>query len=65
MIQTIYRYGNEFDKNVIYDKMANIDDQLEEEESQELTRERDKRIRDLMYAKFVQGLKLCTGYNYF
>lgn len=65
MIQTIYRYGNEFDKNVIYDKMADIDEQIEDEEDQELTEERDKKIRELMYAKFVQGLKLSTWYNNF
>lgn len=65
MLQTIYRSGNDFDKDVIYDKMANIDEQLEDEEGQELTKERDKRIRELMYAKFIQGLKLSTGYNYF
>lgn len=65
MVQTIYRYGNEFDKNVIYDKMADIDEQIEDEQDQELTKERDKKIRELMYAKFVQGLKLSTGYNHF
>lgn len=65
MLQTIYRCGNDFDKDVIYDKMANIDEQLENEEGKVLTKERDKKIRGLMYAKFVQGLKLSTGYNYF
>ena len=65
MIQTIYRCGNEFDKNVIYDKMADLDEQIEDEEGQELTEKRDKKIRELMYAKFVQGLKLSTGYNHF
>lgn len=65
MLQTIYRYGNEFDKNVIYDKIGNIDERIENEENQELTKERAKKIRELMYAKFVQGLKLNTGYNYF
>lgn len=65
MIQTIYRYGNEFDKNIIYDKMADIDDKINEEESQESSEEHEKKIRELIYAKFLQGLKLSTGNNYF
>lgn len=65
MLQTIYRYGNEFDRNVIFDKMADLDDKIEEKQNEQSSKERNDRIRELMYAKFVQGLKLCTGYNYF
>ena len=65
MVQTIYRYGNDFDKNVICDKLAKIEEKIQDEEEQEDTQERDKKIRELMYAQLIQGLRLCTGYNYF
>ena len=65
MVQTIYRYGGDFDKDVILDKMADLDDKIEVEKEKSLSKERDNRVRKLMYAKFIQGLKLCTGYNYF
>lgn len=65
MIQTIYRYTNDFDKDVICDKIANIEEQIQDEIGQEATQERDKKIRELMYAQLIQGLRLCTGYNYF
>ena len=65
MSQTIYRYTNDFDKDVICDKIANIEEQIQDEIGQEPTQERDKKIRDLMYAQLIQGLRLCTGYNYF
>ena len=65
MSQTIYRYTNDFDKDVICDKIANIEEQIQDEIGQEPTQERDKKIRELMYAQLVQGLRLCTGYNYF
>ena len=65
MIQTIYRYGGDFDKDVILDNMAELDDKIEDEKDKNLSKERDDRVRKLMYAKFIQGLKLCTGYNYF
>ena len=65
MSQTIYRYTNDFDKDVICDKIANIEEQIQNEIGQEPTQERDKKIRELMYAQLIQGLRLCTGYNYF
>lgn len=65
MSQTIYRYTNDFDKDVICDKIANIEEQIQDEIGQESTQERDKKIRELMYAQLIQGLRLCTGYNYF
>lgn len=65
MSQTIYRYTDDFDKGVICDKIANIEEQIQDEMEQESTQERDKKIRELMYAQLVQGLRLCTGYNYF
>ena len=65
MSQTIYRYTNDFDKDVVCDNIANIEEQIQDEIGQEPTQERDKKIRELMYAQLIQGLRLCTGYNYF
>ena len=65
MSQTIYRYTNDFDKDVICDKIANIEEQIQDEMGQEPTQERDKKIRELMSAQLIQGLRLSTGYNYF
>lgn len=65
MIQTIYKYGNDFDKNVICDKLAEIEEKIQDEEKQEESEERKKNIRDLMYQQLIQGMRLCTGYKYF
>ena len=65
MSQTIYRYTDDFDKDVICDKIANIEEQIQDEMGQETTQERDKKIRELMYAQLIQGLRLSTGYNHF
>ena len=65
MSQTIYRYTNDFDKDVICDKIANIEEQIKDDMGLEATQERDKKIRELRYAKLSQGWRLCTGYNYF
>lgn len=65
MSQTIYRYTNDFDKDVICDKIANIEEQIQDEMGQEATQERGKKIRELMYAQLIQGLRLSNGYNHF
>lgn len=65
MSQTIYRYANDFDRDVICDKLADIEEKIQEEVEQEPSQERNERIRKLMYAQLMQGLRLNTGYNYF
>lgn len=65
MVQTIYRYGNDFDRNVICDKLAQIEEQIHEEEGQEPSKEQEDRIRKLMYAQLMQGIRLSTGCRYF
>ena len=65
MTQTIYRYGNEFDKDVICDKLAGIEEKIINEEEQEPSLERENKIRELTYAQLIQGMRLCTGYRYF
>lgn len=52
-----------FGTGEILDKLDDIDGQLEElEESEEYTKEKEF---DLMYQKFIQGLKLSTGFRHF
>lgn len=65
MVQTIYKYGNDFDKNVICDKLSEIEEKIQDEEEQEPSEEREQKIRNLMYQQLVQGMRLCTGYKYF
>lgn len=49
-------YNNEFDKDVIYNKLAELSSKLEEEKSKgELNLERE---RELMYAQLLEGMKL-------
>lgn len=65
MSQTIYRYINDFDRDVIYDKIADIEEQIQEEQEQNTSKERSEKVRNLMYAQLMQGLRLNTGYKYF
>lgn len=65
MSQAIYRYTNDFDRSVICDKIAEIEEKIQEEEAQEPSQEQDKKVRDLMYAQLMQGIRLCTGQRYF
>lgn len=66
MNHNIYRHGGDFDKDVICDKLAGIEEQIKEiEDSEEEIPNREQRTRELMYAQLIQGLRLCTGYRYF
>ena len=52
---------DEFDRNVIFDKMDRFQSLLEEEQEKP-DGERDRqREFNLMYAQFMQGLRLSTG----
>lgn len=52
---------NEFDRNVIFDKMDRFQSLLDEEQEKPIE-ERDKQKEfNLMYAQFMQGLRLSTG----
>ena len=56
-------YNNEFNRDVIYEKLADISSKLEEEQEKS-NEERDiTRERDLIYAQMIQGLKLNTLWN--
>ena len=53
-------HNDEFNKDVIYEKLADISSKLEEEQKKS-NEERDvTRERDLAYAQMIQGLKLNT-----
>lgn len=54
----IYKYNSDFDNEAIVDKINELADAIEEEENPE---ERFK----LVYAQFIQGLKLSTWNNLF
>ena len=64
-MRNIYNYNTDFDKDTILDKMANIEEQIQDAEDETPSADRDKKVRELIYAKFIQGLKLSTGYNIF
>jgi hypothetical protein len=53
-------HNDEFNKDVIYEKLADISSKLEEEQKKS-SEERDiTRERELVYAQMIQGLKLNT-----
>ena len=53
-------YNDEFNRAVIYEKLADISSKLEEEQEKP-NEERDiTREKDLIYAQMIQGLKLNT-----
>lgn len=58
-----FNYNNDFDKDVIYNKLAEISSKLEEEQIKDKgERDKEKELR-LMYAQMIQGLKLNTLFN--
>ena len=61
----IYGYTNEFERGQIIEKMDMLDSQLIEEQSKEPEKRNVDREFELMYAKFIAGLKLSTGARIF
>lgn len=57
----IYGYTGEFQRSEIFKKMDMIDEKLAEEQSKEPEERNMDREFELMYAKFMAGLKLNTG----
>lgn len=63
-MDNIYEYkGDDFDKSVIFDKIDRIHEMLEEERSKDEGERDKKREFELIYAKFIQGLKLSVPSN--
>ena len=61
----IYGYTNDFERGQIIEKMDLIDSQLIEEQEKEPEERNADREFELMYAKFIAGLKLSTGARIF
>jgi hypothetical protein len=61
----IYGYTNDFERRQIIDKMDIIESKLLEEQSKEDCKRDLDREFELMYAKFIAGLKLSTGARMF
>ena len=45
--------------------MASIEEQIQDAEDETPSVDRDRKVRELIYAQFIQGLRLSTGYNIF
>ena len=57
----IYGYTGEFERSNIFNKMDMIDEKLAEEQAKKPEERNADREFELMYAKFMAGLKLSTG----
>lgn len=57
----IYLYNRYFDKTAVIDRINTIADAIKEEQNKEV---RDlNREKELIYAQFIQGLRLSTNNN--
>ena len=56
-------HNDEFNRDVIYEKLADISSKLEEEQEKSHEERDITRERDLVYAQMIQGLKLNTLQN--
>lgn len=63
-MQNIYKYiGDEFDNARVMDNIAQISNELDEEQSKpNEERDKDKEFK-LIYRQFMEGLKLSTRYK--
>ena len=53
-----YVYNNEFDKDVIFNKLSELSSKLEEEKSKSDEERNLDRERELIYAQLLEGMKL-------
>ena len=53
-------HNNEFNRDVIYQKLADISSKIEEEQEKSDEERNIARERELIYAQMIQGLKLNT-----
>lgn len=62
-MEDIYKYRDDFEVNNVIDRVNCIANELAEERAK-APDERDlEKERQLLYAQFIQGLKLSTGQN--
>lgn len=64
-MNNIYVYGDDFDRAAIIDKINCIADEIKEEQSKPFEERDFDKEKQMIYAQFIQGLKLSTGNNYF
>ena len=57
----IYRYKNEFDKSSVFEKISQLNSKLREEQDKPADEINDEKVFNLIYAQFIEGLKLSTG----
>ena len=57
----IYRYKNEFDKSSVFEKISQLDSKLREEQNKPADEINNEMVFNLIYAQFIEGLKLSTG----
>lgn len=58
-MQTIYDYSiDEFDKTNIINKINGISEKIQQEQEKNKSEYSKERERELLYAQFIQGLKL-------
>ncbi len=55
--------NNEFDKDVIFNKLAELSSKLEEEVGKDDNDRDFEKERELIYAQMIQGLKLNTLFS--
>lgn len=56
-------HNNDFNKDVIYEKMSKIASELEKMEKKPQEERNEAREKELIYAQWMQGLKLNTLYS--
>ena len=56
-------HNDEFNRDVIYQKLADISSKIEEEQEKSDEERNIARERELVYAQMIQGLKLNTLWN--
>ena len=61
----IYGYTGEFQRSNIFHKIDMLESELNEEQSKEPEKRNMDREFELMYARFISGLKLNTGARLF
>lgn len=64
-MDNIYVYQDDFERNNVIDRVNCIADKLAEEQNKPVDERDFDKERELIYAQFIQGLKLSTGNNLF
>ncbi|MCD8207112.1 MAG: hypothetical protein LUD72_04150 [Bacteroidales bacterium] len=63
-MSTIYRHTDEYNSDAVIKRMGDLDAKLEEEAHKSAEERSRSREFELFYARFLQGLRLCTGFGH-